>query len=51
MATKHLPRETAIPAAEAAPRRESVSIRARAAGPDGREGVAAFPGKRPPKFR
>lgn len=51
VATKRLLRETAIPAAEAALRRESVSIRDRAAGPDGREGVAAFLGKRPPEFR
>jgi 2-(1,2-epoxy-1,2-dihydrophenyl)acetyl-CoA isomerase len=51
VATKRLLRETAIPAAETALRRETVSIRARAADPDGREGVAAFLNKRPPKFR
>ncbi|MEV6638653.1 enoyl-CoA hydratase-related protein [Amycolatopsis sp. NPDC051371] len=50
VATKRLLRETAMPAAEVALRREAVSIRARAASPDGREGVAAFLEKRPPKF-
>ncbi|WP_410674153.1 enoyl-CoA hydratase-related protein [Amycolatopsis sp. cmx-4-68] len=51
VAAKRLLRETAIPAAETALRREAVSIRARAADPDGREGVAAFLDKRPPMFR
>ncbi|MFJ8815201.1 enoyl-CoA hydratase-related protein [Amycolatopsis thermoflava] len=50
VATKRLLRETATPAAEVALRREPVSIRARAASPDGREGVAAFQDKRPPRF-
>ncbi|MGY1684644.1 enoyl-CoA hydratase-related protein [Geodermatophilus sp. SYSU D00867] len=50
VAVKHLLRETATPAAEAALRRETLSIRARAASADGREGVAAFLGKRPPHF-
>jgi 2-(1,2-epoxy-1,2-dihydrophenyl)acetyl-CoA isomerase len=50
VAAKRLLRETATPAAEAALRRETLSIRARAAGPDGREGVAAFLDKRPPRF-
>lgn len=50
VATKRLLREAATPAAEAALRREAVSIRARAAEPDGREGVAAFVEKRPPQF-
>ncbi|WP_369253116.1 enoyl-CoA hydratase-related protein [Geodermatophilus amargosae] len=50
VAAKRLLRETATPAAEAALRRETLSIRARAAGPDGREGVSAFLDKRPPRF-
>ena len=50
VAAKRLLRETATPGAEAALRRETLSIRARAASPDGREGVAAFVGKRPPHF-
>ncbi|NKQ54047.1 enoyl-CoA hydratase [Amycolatopsis sp. K13G38] len=50
VATKRLLRETATPATEAALRRETLSIRARAASADGREGVAAFLGKRAPKF-
>jgi 2-(1,2-epoxy-1,2-dihydrophenyl)acetyl-CoA isomerase len=50
VAAKRLLRETATPGAEAALRRETVSIRARAASPDGREGVAAFLGKRVPDF-
>jgi 2-(1,2-epoxy-1,2-dihydrophenyl)acetyl-CoA isomerase len=50
VAAKHLLRETATPAAETALRRETLSIRARAAAPDGREGVSAFLGKRPPRF-
>ena len=48
VAAKRLLRETATPAEEAALRRETLSIRARAAGPDGREGVAAFLAKRTP---
>jgi 2-(1,2-epoxy-1,2-dihydrophenyl)acetyl-CoA isomerase len=50
VAAKRLLRETATPAEEAALRRETLSIRARAAGPDGREGVAAFLAKRTPSF-
>jgi 2-(1,2-epoxy-1,2-dihydrophenyl)acetyl-CoA isomerase len=50
VAAKRLLRGTATPAAETALRRETLSIRARAAGPDGREGVSAFLGKRPPRF-
>jgi 2-(1,2-epoxy-1,2-dihydrophenyl)acetyl-CoA isomerase len=50
VAAKRLMRETATPAEEAALRRETLSIRARAAGPDGREGVAAFLAKRTPSF-
>ncbi|WP_369255404.1 enoyl-CoA hydratase-related protein [Geodermatophilus amargosae] len=50
VAAKRLLRETATPGAEAALRRETLSIRARAAGPDGREGVAAFLAKRTPGF-
>ncbi|MFD4250066.1 enoyl-CoA hydratase/isomerase family protein [Amycolatopsis thermoflava] len=50
VATKRLLRETATPGAEAALRRETLSIRTRAASPDGREGVAAFLAKRPPRF-
>ena len=50
VAAKRLLRETATPAEEAALRRETLSIRARAASPDGREGVAAFLGKRAPSF-
>lgn len=50
VAAKRLLRETATPGAEAALRRETLSIRACAAGPDGREGVAAFLEKRPPRF-
>lgn len=50
VATKRLLRETATPAAETALRRETLSIRARAANPDGREGMAAFLEKRPPRF-
>ena len=50
VAAKRLLRETATPAAETALRRETLSIRARAASPDGREGVSAFLAKRPPRF-
>ena len=50
VAAKRLLRETATPGAEAALRRETLSIRARAASPDGREGVAAFLEKRAPRF-
>jgi 2-(1,2-epoxy-1,2-dihydrophenyl)acetyl-CoA isomerase len=50
VAAKRLLRETATPGAEAALRRETLSIRARAASPDGREGVAAFMEKRAPRF-
>lgn len=47
---KRLLRETATPGAEAALRRETLAIRARADSPDGREGVAAFLAKRIPSF-
>ncbi|GAB3392586.1 enoyl-CoA hydratase-related protein [Amycolatopsis echigonensis] len=50
VATKRLLREAAAPAAETLLRRETLSIRARAASPDGREGVAAFAEKRTPEF-
>lgn len=50
VAAKRLLRETATPAAEGALRRETLSIRTRAASPDGREGVAAFLDKRTPSF-
>ncbi|MEU9025839.1 enoyl-CoA hydratase-related protein [Actinomadura sp. NPDC048394] len=50
VAAKRLMREAATPNAEAALRREALSIRARAASPDGREGVAAFLEKRAPHF-
>ncbi len=50
VAAKRLLRETATPAAETALRRETLSIRTRAASPDGREGVAAFLEKRRPTF-
>ncbi|RJQ81631.1 enoyl-CoA hydratase/isomerase family protein [Amycolatopsis panacis] len=49
-ATKRLLRDAALPASEAALRRETMSVRACAAGPDGLEGVAAFLEKRPPQF-
>lgn len=50
VAAKRLFREAATPGAEVALRREAVSVRARAASPDGREGVAAFLAKRAPRF-
>lgn len=50
VAAKRLLREVATPGAEAALRRETLAIRARAASPDGREGVAAFLEKRAPGF-
>ena len=50
VAAKRLLREAAVPGAEVALRRETLSIRARAASADGREGVAAFLEKRPPAF-
>ena len=50
VAAKRLLREVALPWAEGALRRETLSIRACAASPDGREGVDAFVGKRPPAF-
>ncbi len=50
VAAKRLLREAALPNAEGALRRETLSVRARAASPDGREGVRAFLEKRPPSF-
>ncbi|WP_245817531.1 hypothetical protein [Geodermatophilus saharensis] len=50
MAAEHLLREVATPGDEAALRRETLSVRARAADPDGQEGVVAFLAKRPPRF-
>lgn len=50
VAAKRLLREVAVPWAEGALRRETLSIRACAASPDGREGVDAFLTKRPPSF-
>lgn len=50
VAAKRLLREVAVPAAEGALRRETLSIRSCAASPDGREGVDAFVAKRPPSF-
>lgn len=50
VAAKRLLREVAVPWEEGALRRETLSIRGCAASPDGREGVAAFLGKRPPAF-
>lgn len=47
---KHLLRDQAIPAPETAMRRETLAMRAAAAGPDGREGVASFLAKRSPAF-
>jgi 2-(1,2-epoxy-1,2-dihydrophenyl)acetyl-CoA isomerase len=50
VAAKRLLREVAVPWAEGALRRETLSIRACASSPDGREGVDAFVAKRPPVF-
>lgn len=50
VAAKRLLREVALPSAEGALRRETLSIRALADSPDGREGVDAFVAKRPPRF-
>ncbi len=50
VAAKRLLREVALPWAEGALRRETLSIRACAAGPDGREGVDAFVAKRAPVY-
>lgn len=50
VAAKRLLRESATPGAESALRRETLSIRALAGGPDGREGVAGFLEKRTPEF-
>jgi 2-(1,2-epoxy-1,2-dihydrophenyl)acetyl-CoA isomerase len=50
VAAKRLFREVAVPWAEGALRRETLSIRACAASQDGREGVDAFVAKRPPVF-
>ncbi|MEQ3552651.1 enoyl-CoA hydratase-related protein [Pseudonocardia nematodicida] len=50
IAAKRLLREAATPGEEAALRRETLSIRALAASPDGREGVAAFLAKRAPGY-
>jgi 2-(1,2-epoxy-1,2-dihydrophenyl)acetyl-CoA isomerase len=50
VAAKRLFREGATRGAEGALRRETLSIRACAAGVDGREGVDAFVGKRAPVF-
>ncbi len=49
-ATKRLLRDAAEDAPESAMRAETLSIRARAAEPDGREGVRAFLEKRAPQF-
>lgn len=50
VAAKRLLREVALPWAEGALRRETLSIRSCAANPDGREGVDAFVAKRAPTF-
>ena len=47
---KRLLREVAEPTPESVLRRETLAIRRNAATPDGREGVAAFLEKRPPRF-
>ncbi|HWJ11241.1 MAG TPA: enoyl-CoA hydratase-related protein [Nocardioides sp.] len=49
-AAKRLLRDVAAPSPETALRKESLSIRALAGSPDGREGVAAFVEKRAPRF-
>lgn len=49
-AAKRLLREAVVPAPEGALRKETLSIRALAGSPDGREGVAAFVEKRAPRF-
>ncbi len=49
-AAKRLLREAVVPAPESALRKETLSIRALAGSPDGREGVAAFVEKRTPRF-
>ncbi|GAB2971835.1 enoyl-CoA hydratase/isomerase family protein [Nocardioides montaniterrae] len=49
-AAKRLIRTAAETSPESVMRRETLSIRALAAGPDGREGVAAFVAKRAPQF-
>lgn len=50
VAAKRLMREQATPTTETAMRRETLSIRACAASPDGTEGVDAFLAKRPANF-
>ena len=50
VAAKRLLREVAVPWEEGALRRETLSIRACASSPDGREGVTAFVSKRPATF-
>ena len=50
VSAKRTIRAQALPAPEAALRRESLAMRESAGSPDGREGVAAFLEKRPPAF-
>ena len=50
VAAKHLLRARAVADPEGALRKETLAIRASAAGPDGREGVDAFLSKRAPAF-
>jgi 2-(1,2-epoxy-1,2-dihydrophenyl)acetyl-CoA isomerase len=50
VAAKRLLREVALPGAEGAMRRETLSIRSCAISPDGREGVDAFVAKRAATF-
>lgn len=50
VAAKRLLREQALPGAEGALRRETLSVRACASSPDGMEGVGAFLAKRAPRF-